>query len=149
MARFQFRLASLQRYREGLRDQCRQVLAQWLGRDAALAAEQQRLAAEREELLEEMRAAQQSAGLVDVEGLIARRYRAGQLSAEMQQLVLQRRQIAEQIALCRQALVRADQGVKVLEQLCDRQYAEFRASEEKREGCEREEIWQAGWLRET
>ena len=39
MARFQFRLQSLLTYRESLRDQCRQVLAQWLARDAALIAE--------------------------------------------------------------------------------------------------------------
>jgi flagellar biosynthesis chaperone FliJ len=143
-----FRLAALLQYRENLRDQCRQRLAQWLHRDAALVGEQQQRFGEREALLAEIRGAQGSAEHLDVERVIARRYRAGQLSSEIQELASRRREIAEQIALARQELVKADQGVKALEQLRDKARAEYRHSEEKREMREREEIWQAAQPRE-
>jgi flagellar biosynthesis chaperone FliJ len=71
------------------------------------------------------------------------------LSAEIQGLALRRREVAEQVSLCRKALVKADQGVKVLEQLRERQLREFERAEEHREAREREEIWQAGRMRET
>jgi flagellar protein FliJ len=143
MARYQFRLASLLKYRESLRDQCRQVLAQWLRRDADLTTEQQRLEDERELQLSEMRA-EQTDGTLQVDRLASRRYRAGQISGELAGLAQQRDELARQISLCRQALVKADQGVKVLEQLSDKQLAEFLAADEKRQARDREEIWQAG-----
>lgn len=144
---FQFRLAALLKYREKLRDQCRQVLAQWLQRDADLTVEQQILETERELQLAEMLSEQTSTAAIQVDRLASRRYRAGQLSAELSVLAERRRELAGQIALCRQALVKADQGVKVLEQFSDRQRAEFQAAQEKHEAREREEAWQAGqWL---
>lgn len=148
MARYQFRLASLQKYRESLRDQCRQILAQWLQRDALMIAEQQRLTSERERQLAEMRDAQQSGTLVDVDKVVARRYRAGQLTAELAATDRQRKELAVQISLCRQALVKADQGVKVLERLSEHQLADFLRLEESKASREREEIWQAGRFRE-
>jgi flagellar export protein FliJ len=144
MAHFHFRLASLLQYRENLRDQCRQILAQWLQRDADLAAEQQRLEQERELQLAEMSAEQVQQTKLQVDKLVSRRYRAGQLSAELSALAQRRSELAEQIALCRKALLKADQGVKALEQLAEKQRAEFRYAEERREAREREEIWQAG-----
>lgn len=147
MARYQFRLAALQKYRESLRDQCRQILAQWLQRDAAAIAEQQRLTAEREQQLSEIRDAQQSGNQVNVDKIVTRRYRAGQLTAELLAVAQQRQQLAIQISLCRQALVKADQGVKVLERLSEHQLAEFLQVEEAKASREREEIWQAGRLR--
>lgn len=149
MPRFQFRLAALQTYRESLRDQCRQVLAQWLQRDAALVDELQRLDTEREQQLEEIRGEQMGTARMGIDRMSARRYRAGQLTAEMQGVQEQRQTIAVQISLCRQALVKADQGVKILEQLAEAQFAEYRQDQEKRESREREEIWQAGRGRET
>lgn len=147
MARYQFRLASLLKYRESLRDQCRQVLAQWLRRDADLVAEQQRLNDERELQLSEMRT-EQTDGTLQVDRLVSRRYRAGQITGELTALARQRDELAQQISLCRQALVKADQGVKVLEQLSDKQLAEFLAADEKRQARDREEIWQAGHWKE-
>lgn len=144
MARYQFRLAALQKYRESLRDQCRQILAQWLQRDAAAIAEQQRLTAEREQQLSEIRDAQQLGNQVNVDKIVTRRYRAGQLTAELLAVAQQRQQLAVQISLCRQALVKADQGVKVLERLSEHQLAEFLQVEEAKASREREEIWQAG-----
>ncbi len=143
MLRFQFRLAALQKYRESLRDQCRQVLAQWLQRDAAAIAEQQRLERERLDQLEEMRTQQTGAALLSIDKLASRRYRAGQITAELAAVARQREELAAQISLCRQALVKADQGVKVLEQLSEKQFAEFEQAQEKVQAREREEVWQA------
>lgn len=143
MARFQFRLASLLKYRENLRDQCRQVLAQWLQRDADLFAEQQALEQEREQQLGEMRSEQSDSTRLSVDKVMARRYRAGQIAVELSALAERRRELAVQISLCRQALVKADQGVKALEQLAEKQWQEFLETEEKHQSREREEIWQA------
>lgn len=143
MARFQFRLASLLKYRESLRDQCRQVLAQWLLRDAVLVAQQQALEDEREQQLAEMRSEQQDSMRLSMEKLIARRYRAGQITVELSAVAERRRELAVQISLCRQALVKADQGVKALEQLAEKQRLEFLETQEKQQSREREEIWQA------
>jgi len=143
MPRFQFRLAALQKYRESLRDQCRQVLAQWLQRDAAVVAEQQRLERERLDQLEEMRTQQTGTALLSIDKLASRRYRAGQITAELAAVARQREELAVQISLCRQALVKADQGVKVLEQLAEKQFAEFEQAQEKVQTREREEVWQA------
>ena len=103
---------------------------------------------EREQQLTEMRDAQQPGALVDVDMVVTRRYRAGQLTAELLAAAQQRRELADQISLCRQALVKADQGVKVLERLSEQQLAEFLQLEEKKASREREEIWQAGRFRE-
>jgi flagellar protein FliJ len=144
MSRYQFRLAALLRYRESLRDQCRQVLATWLARDAALADEQDRVEQERQQQLEEMRIAQRTGEELLVDRLAARRYRLGQLAVTQQSLTSQRQQVGRQMESCRQALVRADQGVKALERLSDTQRFEFLQREELLEAREREEIWQAG-----
>lgn len=148
MARFQFRLASLLKYREGLRDQCRQILAQWQQRDAVLVAQQQALEEEREQQLAEMRCEQQESTRISMEKLIARRYRAGQIAVELSAVAERRRELAVQISLCRQALIKADQGVKALEQLAEKQRLEFLETQEKRQSREREEIWQAAHWKE-
>lgn len=148
MARFQFRLAALLKYRESLRDRCRQALAQLLQQDAALIAEQAHLTEEREQQLEEMRQTQ-LAGRVPVERLAARRYHCGQLTNEIQQVVRKRQELAHQLAACRQTLIKADQGVKVLENLSERQLADHQQDEIRREARDLEEAWSAGRLGET
>lgn len=144
MSRYQFRLAALLRYRESLRDQCRQVLATWLARDAALADEQDRVEQERQQQMQEMRDAQQTRAELSVDRLASRRYRLGQLAITQQTLDSQRQHVSRQLEVCRQALVRADQGVKALERLSDTQRAEYLQRAELLEAREREEIWQAG-----
>jgi flagellar protein FliJ len=148
MARFQFRLAALLKYRESLRDRCRQVLAQLFQQDAVLAAEQQRIADERQQQLEEMRQAQ-VAGRIDVEKLTSRRYHSGQLTTDMQRVSQKRQELAQQLNLCRQALIKADQGVKILEKLSERQLSEHVLAEVRREARDLEEAWSAGQFGET
>jgi flagellar biosynthesis chaperone FliJ len=149
MSRYHFRLAALLRYRESLRDQCRQTLARWLSRDAALAEEQDTIEEERRQQHDEMRLALQTGGDLLVDRLAGRRYRLSQLATMQQALDKQRQEVARQVDLCRHALVRADQGVKALERLSDLQRAEFLQREELIESREREEIWQAGHGREV
>jgi flagellar export protein FliJ len=50
--------------------------------------------------------------------------------------------------LCRQALVKADQGVKVLEKLSERQLVEYLQAEDRKEARTLEEAWSAGRFRE-
>ncbi len=143
MARFVFRLAALLKYRESLRDRCRQALAQLLQQDAALAHEQQRITDERQHQLNEMQT-EQFLERIAIDKLASRRYHSGQLSAEIQRVVMQRQEVAKQLSLCRQALVKADQGVKVLEKLSERQLTEYLQAEDRKEARALEEAWSAG-----
>jgi hypothetical protein len=145
MAQFHFRLAALQRYREHLRDVCRQQLAELLARDAALEQQRDELLRQRSTNLHEMHELQQQPRL-DVDPAAARRYHAGQLAAEANRVEWQRLQLGGLLTACRQRLVLADQGVKVLEQLSDKQRLEFETQQEHRESRQREEVWQAGQL---
>lgn len=148
MPKFRFRLESLQQFRENRRDLCRQALAQALAREAELAEQQAEAEREREATLAELRALNESDRL-SIDRAAARRYHAGQLAYRIRQLELQRQQAAEVVAQCRQVLVQADQGVKVLEKLSEKQQAEFEAELERHAAREREDNWQAARLRES
>jgi len=142
MPQFQFRLAALQRYREYLRDVVRQQLAELVARDAALAAQRDDVLTRRASTLHEMHELQQQSPL-DVDQAAARRYHAGQLAVEARGLEWQRQQLAGLVSACRQRLVLADQGVKVLEKLADRQRQEFDRALERQDTRQRDEAWQA------
>jgi hypothetical protein len=148
MAQFRFRLAALQRYREHLRDVCRQQLAELLAKDAALVQQRDAYLEQRTGTLREMRDLQQRTQL-DVDQQAARRYHAGQLVVDARLIEWQRQQLAELIAASRQKLVLADQSVKVLEQLSDKQRQEFDYRQEHVEARLSEEAWQAGKLIEA
>lgn len=147
MPAFQFRLASLQKYRESQRDVCRQALAQALAHEAEFASEKSRFEAEREGLLEEMRSINDGQQL-SINQAAVRRYHAGQLARQIVQIEQLRQQAEEVVLKCRQGLVLADQAVKVLEKLSERQLEEYLADQERRAAREREENWQAARLRE-
>ncbi|HUQ69433.1 MAG TPA: hypothetical protein VM165_07925 [Planctomycetaceae bacterium] len=142
---FHFRLQSLLNYREHLRDLCRQRLAEVLAADAELVRQREAVLTTRGEMLTQLQNLQQQPRL-DVDQAAARRYHAGQLAVEAARLQAARETLAEQIAQRRQEVVLADQGVKVLEQLADKQRQAAAEDQERREGREREEIWQAGQL---
>ncbi|HET6423832.1 MAG TPA: hypothetical protein VFG20_09130 [Planctomycetaceae bacterium] len=145
MPRFQFRLQSLLTYRESRRDLVRQYLAQMLAKDHELETERQAILDQRTALLIEMQALQQAQQL-NVDHAASRRFHAGQLSLEAELIAQQRQRLGEQIAQCRQALTKADQNVKVLEQLSEKQLAEFLVQDEQRQAKQREDAWQAGKL---
>lgn len=145
MPRFQFRLQSLLTYRESRRDLVRQYLAQMLAKDHELETERQTILDQRTALLTEMYALQQAQQL-NVDHAASRRFHAGQLSVDAELIAQQRKRLGEQIAQCRQALTKADQNVKVLEQLSEKQLAEFLIKDEQRQAKQREDAWQAGKL---
>jgi flagellar protein FliJ len=142
---FRFKLMPLQRYREHQRDLCRQALAIVLAEDQALVDRRAELVQSREGLLNEMVRLQTQARL-PVDQAAARRYHAGQLQLQIRQVDAERQIVQEKLTACREALSKADQGVKVLEQLAERQLEEYTQTQEKKESREREEVWQAGNL---
>lgn len=143
--KFHFRLQSLLTYREHLRDLARAKLAEVLAEDAELVRKKEAALAARGEILDQLQALQQLPRL-DVDQMAARRYHAGQLTVEAVLLQQSRDELAVQVAECRQELVKADQAVKVLEQLAEKQREAEATEQERRESREREEIWQAGQL---
>lgn len=145
MTQFRFRLSPLQKYREHRRDLCRQALAQALAADAQLVLDREQIMASREKVLQEIARLQQGQRM-NVEQAAARRYHAGQLQMQARQIDADRELLAQRIQLCRLALATADQEVKVLENLSDRQRMEFEKIQESKEAREVEEVWQAGQL---
>lgn len=142
MTGFTFRLAAVLRYREQQRDALRQELTALLIREAELIRQRNQRLEQRAELLRQMSTLQQQPRW-EIDPTAARRYHATHLLGEVRQLEWQRQQLTEQIMNCRQRLVLADQKVKVLEKLAQRQREEFEKQRELTETREREEAWQA------
>ncbi|VAX39813.1 hypothetical protein MNBD_PLANCTO02-2797 [hydrothermal vent metagenome] len=142
MALFKFRLQSLLNYRQNRRDQCRMLLAAVLAEDQKMIDQKAEFQQNRLETLEEIKRGGNQ-GAVDVDGISARRFHSTQLTIYMMGIDQQRTFIARQIELCRQALIQADQDVKVLEQLKEKQQTEFQALQNKKEDRQREESWSA------
>jgi flagellar export protein FliJ len=144
---FQFKFQALLNYRENRRNLCRLYLAEALANDRDLVSQRRSLERNRNDQISELRDLNRE-GDVNIDRSASRRYFAGQLSGEMQRVDRNRSLIAQQLVLCRQALSKADQDVKVLEKLEEKQREEFRYDEERREAHELEEIWISGHLRE-
>lgn len=142
MSRFRFPLAALLQYREHQRELCQQLMAQAIAADQQLIAERDQFLAERAQVLDQL---QQLAGAqrLAVDQLAQWRYHAQQLQGLADDREAARADVLARIALCRQALTRADQGVKVLEQLRDRQQSEHTARVTAQEDRAREEAWSA------
>ena len=83
------------------------------------------------------------AGAVNVDQSAARRYHSAQLAAEVRLVDHRRTIVAQQLDLCRQALVRADQEVKALEKIEERQRGEFVYEAERQAARELEDAWSA------
>jgi flagellar export protein FliJ len=148
MSGFVFTLQPLLNYRQGRRDLCRQLLAQIADDDRALAAKRDALADDRRRQLDQLRDLSQT-GRVSIDGAAARRYYSGQLLAAMQGLDRQRALVAQQMELCRKALVQADVECKVLQRLEEKQRAAWRYAAERRAQHEREDLWTARRLAEA
>lgn len=143
MKKFAFKLDPLLKVRRNHRDLCRQLLADVLRHDSELAARRAETDAERLTQIEELRSLGSDAAGLDVDASVSRRAYAGHLSGDIGRIDSERAAIAGQIELCRQALVRADQAVKSLEKLAEKERAEFVYVNERREEREREETWRA------
>lgn len=129
MARFQFRLAALQRLREAARDERRAQLAE-VFRLAESLAEQTRQVVEN--LRDVARSRAVSAGAVDVEKLLATTRYEAVLMVEQGQLERQAAAVAVEIEKRREALVVADRDVRALEKLREAQQARHRAEQEQK-----------------
>jgi flagellar export protein FliJ len=110
--------------------------------EARLTDEYRVLEQTRLEQLEQMRRLG-TEGNVDIDRIAARRFHAARLSVELGALEQKRQVVAEQVKLCRQALRQADQDVKALEKLEEKQRAAFVYERQRREARELEQTWLA------
>ena len=140
MKKFAFKLAALLKLRERHRDLCLQLLAQAMRRDEELLALRKQAETDRASQFDEIRDLT-DVGEVDVDGAATRRFYAGQLIGDIGGIERQRTLVAHQIAACRQKLILADQGVKALEKLQEKQLADFRFVQDRREERELEECF--------
>jgi len=142
MPRFVFRLDPLLRLRRNQRDHCRQLLAEIVRRDDELQGQRRQIELQRITQFDEIRHVS-AQGPVNVDGALSRRQYLGQLVFDIAQIERNRALLQQQMQLCRQALIKADQGVKVLEKLAEKQHQEFRFQQDQREARDVEETWQA------
>ncbi len=119
MAKYKFRLETLQKVREAHRDQQRGSLAEAFRAEQVLAENRAQVAAEEQELRELQRSASDGRYL-DVNRLLeAQRYEL-LLKAQSQELAKQAVLLAAETERRRQTLVEADREVRVLELLDER-----------------------------
>ena len=139
MAKYQFRLETLQKVREARRDQQRAALAEAFRAEQVLADHQAALAAEDVELRELQRAAAVGP-IVDVNRLLeAQRYELV-LKARGQELAGQQAVLATESERRRQALVEADRDVRALELLDERHRHEHQRHQRRSEQKQLDEV---------
>src|SRR5438552_3364973 len=132
MPPFRFRLATLQKLREALRDQRRSALAEAQHALDLLDEQLARVAAELDDLRRKYAAAARP-GRVEVDPLVeAQRYELV-LRGERQRFEQQRETIQAEVERRREALVAADREVKVLDKLREKQELRHRREDEQRE----------------
>jgi flagellar FliJ protein len=128
MAKFRFRLATLQKLREIQRDELRSKLAEAVQAQQILEEQLTQVANDIQILLEMRRSAVQS-GTLHVDPLLeAQRYQ-GVLYAQQDKMREQIRLLSAEVERRRQAVVEADRQVKVLEKLHERKHAEHHAKQ--------------------
>lgn len=140
MSQFRFRLDPVLTFRRNRKDQILQLMAELLKDDRDFQTREAAILEERDLQMDELRQLSVAAKY-DVDRAASRRYHAGVLSLDLQTLAHQRRLLAEQIDRCRAELARADQDVKLLEKLREKQQAEHAKQGEMRAAMEREEAW--------
>ena len=147
MKKFAFKLEPLLKLRTNQRDQCQQLLADVLRRDEALVHQRSQTENDRRVQIDELRSLGGGGG-VNIGASASRRVYAGHLSGNIGHIEAERNSLSRQIDLCRQALIRADQAVKSLEKLAERQRTEFVFTQQSVESRELEQTWQAMHARE-
>ena len=147
LKQFQFKFQALLNYRRNRRNLCRLYLAEVLANDHDLISQRRSLELNRNDQINELRELSRE-GDMNIDLSASRRYFTGQLTGEMQLVDRNRELISQQLKLCRQALSKADQDVKALENLEEKQKEEFLYYEERREEHELEEVWLSGHFKE-
>jgi len=125
MARFQFRLKTLQAIREAARDERRAQLAEAYAADRKLKDRRTALEQELHEQKQWFRAGI-APGRVDVDRLLTTNRYELVVQAEINVVLQHEQTLAEEIERRRQTLVAADREVRVLEKLRERQLEQFR-----------------------
>jgi flagellar FliJ protein len=132
MAKYTFRLATLQKVREARRDRERTALAEAFRAEEVLAERRIELAHE-EAALRELQRSAASGPYLDINRLIeAQRYELV-LRANGQELARQEALLSLEIERRRQVLIDADREVRVFERLDERHRHEHRRLEHRRE----------------
>ena len=116
------------------------ALAEASRRVGEIEARRQQVIRERTEQLDQMRQLG-TAGKMDVDAAARRRYFASQLVVDLARLDLERSLAEQAERLCQAELIKADQAVKVLENLEEKQRTEFLAVEEAKAQRELEDAW--------
>ncbi len=132
MKKFEFRLKTLLRLRDALRDQRRVQLAEAYRADEMLQEQQLRLEKELQDLDHQRRKAS-APGEIDVDSLLAEQRYGLVVDAQRKRVLQQRQDVAAEIQRRRQRLIEADREVRVLEKLRERQQERHRAEENRQE----------------
>ena len=146
MAAFRFSLASVLRLRNRKRDECRRVLARAVEQLEELEARNQRVLDEQKELSSLLKQQSQS-GKIDIDLISRCQMHISELGRLYQQNLLECERARNAVAQCRAQLVVADQQVKALEKLEDKQRDEFRREQAKQDLEEQEDVLAAHRLR--
>jgi flagellar FliJ protein len=144
MAKYKFRLDTLQKVREAHRDQQRASLAEAFRAERVLAENRAQLVAEEHELRELQRSATDEKYL-DVNRLLeAQRYEL-LLKAQSQELAKQAILLAAETERRRQMLVEADREVRVLELLDERHHSAHIRGEQRAETKRLDDVATVRW----
>jgi flagellar export protein FliJ len=144
MAKYKYRLETLQKVREAHRDQQRASLAEAFRAEQVLAENRAQLVAE-EEALRELQRSATAGHYLDVNRLLeAQRYDL-LLKAQSQQLAKQAVLLAAETERRRQALVEADREVRVLELLDERHRRAHQLEAERKETKRLDEAATVRW----
>ena len=144
MARYKFRLETLQKVREARRDEHRTSLAEAFRAEQVLADSRVEIVVEQNELRAMQRSAM-SGRYTDVNQLLeAQRYEL-LLKARSLELTKQAVLLAAETERRRQVLVESDREVRVLERLDDRHQQEFNQEQQRLETKQLDEIATNRW----
>lgn len=147
MKKFKFRLATLQKLRENLRDERRGQLAEAYQADEILQEQEARLQQEQADLAGMLREAS-APGEIEVDRLMAEHRYSMLLGAQRSYLGKQRQAVAQEIERRRQLLIEADREVHVLEKLEQRQRERHREEEARQDMKVLDEVAQRRVARE-
>ncbi len=131
MAKYSFRLATLLKLREQLRDERRAALAEAFHAEQLLDERELEINQENDSLREQRSHISRSENVAVDQLLEIQRYEAI-LMAEKQTLAKQREMLASEIERRREAMLMADRDVRALEKLRDRQQERHTQEEESR-----------------
>ena len=147
MDKFKFRLATLLRLRQSVRDERRAALAQAYRAEEILSGQRQQVARELEEVARHCQDAS-SPGQVNVDRVLEGRRYEIVLRSQEQELGRQQQAVEAEIENRRGALAEANREVRVLEKLRERQHERHRQEENRQEIKELDDVAGRRALRE-